>query len=143
VAKFESPRNRHKIVTGGDSIGGWSVLHPAATNNFPRADDSALVLLGTPGPAKILLLSDLSRTGQDALLAHTNDLHADIVVAGLPSEGEPLCDALIDAIQPRVIIIADSELPVQRRANTKLRERLEQKNIRESIRATPGRSGSP
>jgi beta-lactamase superfamily II metal-dependent hydrolase len=104
-------------------------LHPDATNNFPRADDNALVLRGNPGQAKILLLSDLSRAGQDVLLTHTNDVSADIVVAGLPGEGEPLCDALIDAIHPRVIIIADSDFPVQRRANNKLRERLAQKNI--------------
>jgi beta-lactamase superfamily II metal-dependent hydrolase len=76
-----------------------------------------------------LLLSDLSRAGQSDLLATTNDLRADIVVAGLPTEGEPLCDALIDAIQPRVIVIADSELPATRRASRALHERLEQKKI--------------
>jgi beta-lactamase superfamily II metal-dependent hydrolase len=71
----------------------------------------------------------LSRAGQSDLLATTNDLRADIVVAGLPTEGEPLCDALIDAIQPRVIVIADSEFPATRRASRALRERLEQKKI--------------
>jgi len=49
--------------------------------------------------ARILLLSDLSRAGQNDLLSRTNDLHADIVVAVLPNEGEPLSDALLDAIQ--------------------------------------------
>jgi competence protein ComEC len=129
VAKFESPRNRHKFLNPGDSIGPWTDLHPDATDNFPRADDNALVLRGNPGQQKILLLSDLSRAGQDALLTHANDLPADIVVAGLPAEGEPLCDALINAIQPRVIIIVDSDFPVQRRATSKLRERLAKKNI--------------
>ena len=86
---------------------------PAATNNFPRADDNALVLLGNFHGARILLLSDLGRDGQSALLERTNDLRADIVVAGLPDEGEPLCDALIDAIHPKVIVVADSEFPGQ------------------------------
>ncbi len=129
VAAFEKPPDRHRILNASDAIGGWRVLYPEGTNNFPRADDNALVLKGNINQTKILLLSDLSRTGQDVLLAHPEELRADIVVAGLPAEGEPLCDALIEAIQPRIIIIADSELPVQRRANRALRERLEQKNI--------------
>ena len=69
------------------------------------------MLLGNFSGARVLLLSDLGRDGQSALLARTNDLRADIVIAGLPNEGEPLCDALLDAIQPKVIVIADSEFP--------------------------------
>jgi competence protein ComEC len=128
VSEFEKS-SRHKIFNCGDTTGCWRVLHPSATNNFPQADDSALVLLGNFHGTRILLLSDLSRAGQDALLSRTNDLRADIVVAGLPNEGEPLCDALIDAIQPKVIVIADSEFPATRRAGRALRERLEQREI--------------
>jgi competence protein ComEC len=129
IAEFEKPPIRHKTIQRGDDAGCWQALHPDATNDFPRADDNALVLLGNFSGTKILLLSDLSRSGQDALLLHTNDLRADIVVAGLPNEGEPLCDALIDAVQPRVIVIADSEFPATRRAGRNLKERLEQKGI--------------
>jgi beta-lactamase superfamily II metal-dependent hydrolase len=99
------------------------------STNFAKTDDCPLVLVGNFSGTKILLLSDLSRAGQSDLLATTNDLRADIVVAGLPSAGEPLCDALIDAIRPRVIVIADSEFPATRRASRALRERLEQKQI--------------
>jgi len=56
-------------------------------------------------------------------------LRADIVVAGLPGEGEPLCNALMDAIQPKVIVIADSEFPATRRASHALHERLAQQKI--------------
>jgi len=56
-------------------------------------------------------------------------LRADIAVTGLPTEGEPICDSLIGAIQPKIIIIADSELPANRRAGRTLKERLEQKKI--------------
>jgi competence protein ComEC len=133
VAEFEKnglPQGpRHKVFNCGDHAGCWRVLHPAATNGFPQADDKALVLLGDFHGAKILLLSDLSRAGQDELLTHTNDLRADIVIAGLPNEGEPLCDALIDAIQPKVIVIADSEFPATRRAGRALKDRLDQKGI--------------
>jgi competence protein ComEC len=127
VAEFDKPPSRHEIIQRGDIAGCWQVLHPSATDDFARADDSALVLLGNFRGARILFLSDLSRAGQDALLSRTNDLRADIVVAGLPNESEPLCEALIDAIQPEVIVIADSEFPATRRAGSVLKDRLEQK----------------
>jgi competence protein ComEC len=128
VASFEK-LPRHKIFNCGDKIGCWKILWPSPTNNFPRADDQSLVLLGKFSGAKILLLSDLSRAGQNELLSQTNDLRADIVVAGLPDEGQPLCDALIDAIQPKIIVIADSEFPANRRASRELKNRLAEKNI--------------
>jgi beta-lactamase superfamily II metal-dependent hydrolase len=81
---------------------------------------------------RILLFPDLGHAGQVALLNHipnTNDLRADIVVAGVPDQAEPLCDALLDAIQPRVIIIADSDRPATRRAGAALRERLALKGV--------------
>jgi competence protein ComEC len=128
ISRFEKS-SRHKTFNCDDKIGCWQILWPTATNNFPRADDNALTLLGSFHGAKILLLSDLGREGQSALLARTDDLQADIVIAGLPEESEPLCDALLAAIRPKIIIIADSESPANRRANPKLRERLEQKGI--------------
>jgi len=129
VANFDQTPGGHKILQRGDSAGSWQVLHPGAAEKISRADDGALVLRGNFSGTRVLLLSDLSRAGQDALLAQTNDLCADLVIAGLPNEGEPLCDALLDAIQPRAIVIADSELPATRRASRALRERLEQKKI--------------
>ena len=121
--------SRHKTFNFGDTDGCWQVLHPSGTNGFSQADDAALVLLGKFHNTRILLLSDLSRAGQTELLVRTNDLRADIVIAGLPNEGEPLGDALIDAIQPKVIVIADSEFPATRRAGRALKDRLEQKKI--------------
>ncbi len=79
--------------------------------------------------ARILLLSDLGRAGQDELLSETNDLRAEVVVAGLPDAGEPLCNALIDAVRPKVIVIADSEFPAARRAGRTLKERLAQTGV--------------
>ena len=105
------------------------MLHPAAGNNFARADDNALVLFGDFSGAKILLLSDLGRDGQSALLARTSDLRADIVIAGLPNADEPLADELLEAIQPKVIVIADSEFPATRRASSELKERLAGRNV--------------
>jgi beta-lactamase superfamily II metal-dependent hydrolase len=83
-----------------------------------------LVLLGTFRGIRILLLSDLGRAGQEALMQRTADLRADIVVAGLPAQGEALRDTLLAAIQPRAIIICDSDFPASARASPRLRERL-------------------
>jgi ComEC/Rec2-related protein len=129
VAEFEKPPSRHNILSYGDQIGCWQVLSPATKNNFQRADDNALVLLGNFHGTKILLLSDLGREGQSTLLERTNDLRADIVIAGLPEEGEPLSDALLGAIQPKIIVIADSEFPANRRASRELKNRVAGKNI--------------
>jgi competence protein ComEC len=128
VAQFEKS-SRHKILDPGGPIGRWQVLYPTGTNHSSLADDSALVLLGTFHNTKVLLLSDLGRAGQSKLIECTNDLHADVVIAGLPNTGEPLCDALIEAIQPKAIVIADSEFPATRRAGPGLKERLGQKGI--------------
>jgi hypothetical protein len=102
---------------------------PLAGDDFTRADENALVLLGRFSGTKVLLLSDLGRGGQSALLSRTNDLRADIVVAGLPDEDEPLCDALLEAVKPRIIVVADSEFPAGRRAGRGLKERLAAKNV--------------
>ena len=127
VAEFEKT-SRHHVLNFGDHAGCWQVLFPF-TNAPAHADDAPLVLRGDFHGTTILLLSDLSRDAQSTLLGGTNDLHADIVIAGLPESTEPLCDALIDAISPRVIVIADSEYPATRRAGRSLQERLEQKKI--------------
>jgi competence protein ComEC len=129
VAAFEGPgtqaASRHGILTPGETNGGWTILYPPASGGaLAKAGDAALVLRGCFNGARILLLSELNRAGQSALLAQTNDLSADVVIAGLPDEGEPLCNALIAAVRPRVIVIADSEFPASRRASPVLKERL-------------------
>ena len=129
VADLERQPDRWRQVNRGDMFGPWTVLHPQAKDNFPQADSAALVLAGTFHGVRVLLLSDLGRPGQEALLARGGDLRADIVMAGLPVEGEPLCEGLLDAIRPRVVVITDSELPATRRASVALRERLRQRKI--------------
>jgi len=129
VAGLESPPQRHRIINRGDETGVWRVLHPDPAQRFPQADDSALVLLGTFHKTRILLLSDLGRPGQESLLASGQDLHADIIVAGLPEQTEPLCDGLLDAVKPQILIIADSEFPATKRASPRLCERLAARGI--------------
>lgn len=119
-----------KTIHRGDTVAPWRILHPAPDDAAPQADDGALVRQAELYGVKILLLSDLGRSGQSLLLEReTNGLRSDIVVTGLPTQGEALCEALLDAAQPRVVVIADSELPATARAGATLKERLERRKI--------------
>ena len=115
---------RLSTVQRGSQIGAWRVLHPAAPDRFTHGDDNAIVLHGEFHGVRVLLLSDLGAAGQAALLARETDLRADIVVTGIPAQGEPLSDLLLDAIRPRLIVIADSKVPAKERASPALRRRL-------------------
>jgi competence protein ComEC len=118
-----------QTVNRNDHIGLWTVLHPNPTDHFRQADDSSVVLVGTFDKTRVLLLSDLGRPGQNALLERNPDLKADIVITGLPVQTEPVCDMLLDRLQPKVVIVSDSEFPVSERANAKLCERLSHRSI--------------
>jgi ComEC/Rec2-related protein len=111
-------------LQAGDNADGWSVLHPERSRQFDDADDNALVFWRNINGHSVLLLSELGRSGQDSLLEKHPDLRAEIVVAGLPAKDEPLSEPLLRRIGPRLIIIADSELPATRRAPARLRRRL-------------------
>jgi competence protein ComEC len=129
LEKLEGTPDKWQQVVRDDQLGPWAILHPKSDDRFPQADDSSVVLYGNFQGTRILLLSDLGRPGQEVLLGRTPELRADIVVAGLPTGSEPLSDALLDVVQPRVIVITDSEFPATRRASAKLRERLEKRNV--------------
>jgi len=129
LQKFQSMPGLLKTIQAGDCVSCWRVLYPPAGEHFSQADDNAIVLRGELNGTKVLLLSDLGKPGQIALFAHQPDLRAEIVVAGLPQQSEPLAEAMLDAVHPRLIIIADSEYPALARANRKLRERLARRGI--------------
>ena len=115
-------------IQAGSRLGPWTVLYPDPARHFAVADDNALVLRAEINGIRILLCSDLGHAGQNALFDRnlSNDLRADIVVAGIPFKTEPLSDALLDAIQPRVIIIANS---IKQPVTLELRDRLNRRNI--------------
>jgi competence protein ComEC len=121
---FSASGNRTKILCRGDTIGPWIVLHPSHQTSFPQADDNTFVLHGDVGGVRILLLSDLGKPGQSALLSRKLDLRAVIIVSGVPAQSEPLADALLREVQPQLIIVTDSDYPAAARATRKLRERL-------------------
>jgi competence protein ComEC len=117
------------FLKAGDLAGPWTVLNPPTTNRFRGADDNTLVLRGEFGGTRVLLLSEPALAGQDALLQRGPKLRADIVVAGLPLGAEPLHDALLDLIQPQVIVITDDERPASARSTEKLKFRLARRGV--------------
>jgi ComEC/Rec2-related protein len=102
----------------------WSAFNAAPVAHLDNADDGALVFWREIKGHSVLLLSSLGRGGQESLMEQHSDLRADIVVCGLPAQDEPLCDALLGQLQPKLIVIIDSSYPAERRASAKLRERL-------------------
>ena len=126
---FESIPGLVRTVERGDQIGPWHVLHPKREDNFPQADDKAVVLRGELRGRRVLLLSSLGKPAQNALFGRELDLRADIVIAGIPKQSEPLAEAFLDAVQPRLIIISDAEYPASARADRKLRERLARRGV--------------
>src|SRR6266568_2967153 len=129
LEQFSRAPRRLQTIGRGDWLGLWTILHPEPSDHFAQADDNAVVLLGDFGGIRVLLLSDLGRPGQNALLERMPDLRADIIVTGLPSQGDAACDALLDTAQPRVIIVGESEFPASERARARLRERLALRHV--------------
>ena len=124
--------NHHRpfiTTTEGDEFGGWTVLHPRWTDRFSQADDNTLVLRGIFAGTRLLLCSDLGVAGQNALVQRGSEVRADIVVTGLPKEGEPLHEGLLDRIQPRLIIVADSDYPASEQASLRLKARLMRRGV--------------
>ncbi len=116
-------------VHQSDTLGPWTVLHPKPQDRFRQADDAAVVLRGILHGHRILLLSDLGRQGQELLMNRESDLRSDIVVASLPSQGEPLADPLLDRIQPRLILLTTSDRKPAEMASAALRSRLAKRHI--------------
>jgi beta-lactamase superfamily II metal-dependent hydrolase len=126
IAQFERVPGLLQTVQAGDALDGWQVLHPAVGETYSQADDGLLVLRGEFGGTRCLLLSDLGRPGQNRLMAKNppEALRAEIVMVGKPTEGDPLADALLLAIQPKLVIVADAMYPAQARASRSLQQRL-------------------
>ena len=116
--------NLERRVSVGDRMGAWEVLHPLRGEDQPRNIDNALVLRAKFHGVRVLLMSDLGEVGQELLVRRVNNLRADLVITSVPNFGEPLQPWLLEAIEPRVILVHDSFFPLGERAPAKLRARL-------------------
>jgi len=102
------------------------VLHPErGERGFARADDNAVVMKKKIGAWTFLHLSELGEAGQKKLVESGADLRADVVIAGMPEQGEPLANELLELIRPRVVVLGTAEYPYTAQGKPELRERLE------------------
>jgi ComEC/Rec2-related protein len=133
-----SDEGRLSTLSLGASADCWHVLHPMPDDRVSQADEGALVLSAEIQGARVLFLSDLNRAGQETLLNRHTDLRADVVIAGMPSQDEPLCDALLDRIRPEIIIVGDSTPPAYNRARPELAKRLRASGARVVLASEAG-----
>ncbi|MBP8260373.1 MAG: ComEC/Rec2 family competence protein [Verrucomicrobia bacterium] len=119
---------REKIPTCHEIVPGrgvdWQRWHPRSGDAFSRADDGVLVLVGVLHGTRVALLSDLGPKGQQALLERPGLGPVDIVIAGIPSPGEPLTDDLLAALDPQLIIVQSGDYPASERLGPAIRNRL-------------------
>ncbi|MCX8155597.1 MAG: ComEC/Rec2 family competence protein [Verrucomicrobiae bacterium] len=120
-----------QVVSAGFQLAGWQLLHPTGEEPLGAADDTVLVWRRARAGGGCLLLSDLSRAGQHQLAqrAGAGQLRADILICGLPEQGEPLADGFLRLVQPRLVIVADSLFPADRRAPRSLGQRLARQRV--------------
>ena len=112
------------VVARGNTVAGWDVLHPANGDRLPKADDNATVLAREVHGVRVLLLSDLGEAGQEDLLESGQDLQSDLVVVSMPGAGEPLGQALLDAVSPKAIVLSAGTFPYAEIPSAELLERL-------------------
>ena len=129
MAQFEPIPGLLQRVHRHDTLGEWRILHPSEGDKFARADDASLVLRGELNRIPVLILGDLGPLGQRTLLENPGDLSAAIVVAGIPTEGEPLGEALLDAIRPEAIILCEANRSAFQQARQPLITRLAMRKI--------------
>jgi len=122
-------RSGWQVIQAGSTCGIWKVLSPVASEHTLKADEDAVVLKATLNGWRVILLSDLNRAGQEALAQRNSDLKAEFLIMGLPTDQQVMSQRLLDEIQPKLIVVADADLPPNRRASTRLREQLEKQKI--------------
>jgi competence protein ComEC len=126
IALLKEHPKRWEAVAVGSDVQGWKVLHPErGERGFARADDNAVVLKKRIGAWTFLHLSELGEAGQKKLAESAVDLRADIVITGMPEQGEPLGEELLELIRPRLIVLGTAEYPYTAQGKPELRERLE------------------
>ncbi len=123
LRSLESTPHKHKILSSGEAVSGWKVLHPQAGEDFSRADDEAIVLTAELAGKKVTLLSDLGRLGQQTLTSSGLPLRSDVVFAGIPTDGQPLRPELMVLLEPKIVALAGSDARTQR-ALRELRQRI-------------------
>ena len=101
------------------------MLWPPADEVGTRSDDRCLVLHGTLGGVRCCVIPSLNPDAQRRLVARWGaTLRSEVVIAGMPSRGEPLVDELLAALQPAVVVLLVGERPANLRLPRSARLRI-------------------
>jgi ComEC/Rec2-related protein len=107
------------------------VLPPQLDSANGTADDQTLVTQLTVAPStKILLMSDSGYERERSLLASGADLRSDILIKGQHHSGKSGSDALLDAVQPKVIIATSRDFPARERVTDEWARRIRARGIK-------------
>ena len=108
ISSLESDGYSVRKVSAPQSLGKWTILHPRPDTKNGAADEAPLVLLGEINKIRILLISDLARHSQQALLIGRPDLEVDIICLGLPANSAPANPHVLGRLNPRIVIVTGS-----------------------------------
>lgn len=125
LAALQRAPERWRTVACGDTLGRWEVLHPCEEDRFAQTANGTIVLRGELWGSRVLLLSDLGPLGQRALLQRSPQLHSEILIVGAQNHEADLNPMLVEAVRPRLIIVAGGEFPASGRPGRRLRARLD------------------
>jgi competence protein ComEC len=107
------------------------VLFPPRTFSARRADDQTYVIQVSIAPStSVLFMSDSGVETERALLAHSLNLHSDIVVKGQHHSGNSCSGLFLDVVRPRLIIATSRDFPPNERISDTWAEDLRTRGIK-------------
>ncbi len=124
-AAESGPGEAREAIRAGWQGGPWKAVWPKAGLPGRRADDVSAVLVGDVCGVRCLLVPALGETAQRALArSDSAAIRADVVIADVPTHGEPLVPEFLAAVQPRLVIVGCGSRPASRRLSASVRARL-------------------
>lgn len=124
VAASDDLGLRREIVSIGQTVEGWRILHPVEDERLSRGEDRALVQERVIEGYRVVWMGDLGRPGQRQWFERGIG-RADIVITGVPPNSEPLGNALLSELSPQLVVVMSDRYPANRRVKTTTRERLQ------------------
>ncbi|HTI72668.1 MAG TPA: ComEC/Rec2 family competence protein [Candidatus Limnocylindria bacterium] len=128
-ALLERPA-RVNIVSRGETVKDWIVLHPDLKATTTRISDRAVVMLHKENGVGVLNASGLSSEAQTRLAGSLGDsLHAEILISSIDDSPEPFSPAFLKAVAPQCVILTGATRPLRVKGLTDLRHALRLRKI--------------
>ncbi|HZR79424.1 MAG TPA: ComEC/Rec2 family competence protein, partial [Chthoniobacterales bacterium] len=127
--KRQLPTEWEPVFTMGPDVNA-KILFPPRDFSAGKSDDQALVIQLAIRSARLLFMSDAGVATENWLLQRGNELRSDILVKGQHHSGNSGSDALLNAVQPRLIIATSRDFPQQERISDEWAERVRARGIK-------------